>query len=204
MFLYLVRPTVGPVVHGQEGARCRAAAFFSSPTNIRFFARILFGQVAFPEAEGEQAADGLDDIDLVGAVEIDAYGVAVALFGLEYHLAAGPAGSRGVLDELSARLCGDGQRLDRAVGVLRVGIEEGGAFGAGPRGVGGILLIAARYQHSTGQTHGSPYLETGVGRIGAVGGLFGGVDQFFLGFGELFIRANHYLCGDIPVFHNSH
>ena len=103
------------------------------------------------EDEGQQFADtSLDNVRPLGAVEQDADGLVVALLHLEHDLTACTTGWDRNVGELAIGIGCYGKRFDSLVGVCRIGKEEGGALSAQTRGIGGILLVAARYDSAIG------------------------------------------------------
>ena len=69
---------------------CRAFSYILSPF-FKVGSVILFLHVRIYEAEGEKVFDAVEAVGSVLAIEQDAYGALVAVFHLQYHLAAGSA-----------------------------------------------------------------------------------------------------------------
>ena len=74
----------------------------------------------------------------------------IALLHLEHDLTARATGWDGNIGELAIGIGCYGKRFDSLVGVCSIGKEEGGALSAQTRGLGSILLIAARYDSAIG------------------------------------------------------
>ena len=89
----------------------------------------LFLHVRIYEAEGEKVFDAVEAVGAVLAIEQDAYGALVAVFHLQYHLAAGSAWRDRRLEEAIPVSRSYGKRQDRLVGIVALGTEDGAALG---------------------------------------------------------------------------
>lgn len=125
-------------------------------------------------------------------------------FRFKHHLAAGTAGRNGIVQKVAPFVAGgDGERLYRFVGILGVGVEQGGAFGAQTGGVGGVLLIGAGHDEAVCQSCGGTYREMRIGGIAASGGFTGVVYQFAVGGIQLFVCIDAQVDLDMQVFHKT-
>ena len=154
------------------------------------------------ERQGEKTADAPCLADALGAIEQDAHRVLETSLHLEHHLSAGAAGGDGFRQEVSLFVAGsDSQGVDGLVGILGIGIEQGGAFGTEAGGGGRILLVTACHHRAVGQTGGGADGETRVGGIATVGGLAGGVYKPTVVFTEFVVAEQAEAQGEIPFFH---
>lgn len=156
------------------------------------------------EGKGKQIFYPAHFIDPRCAIKQDAQRLVVAVLHFEHDLAAGSAGRDRLWKKLAVGASGSyGQRAHGLVGVARVGIEEGGTFGTQPRGIGGILLIAAAEQRAVGQPNGCAHRKVGVGGITAEGGLTRRFDELGIGSTQLVDGVQTIGNGKANLFHGS-
>lgn len=156
----------------------------------------------FSEAVREEGADGGEDEDAGGAGEDDGNGTAGEGFVFEEHLTAGAAGGDGVGQFLAVGSAGgDGDGFEAGVGISRVGIEGGGALGAGTRRIGGVFLIGAAQHLAVVEEDGGADMKFAIRGIAAVGGLTSEGHEFLLLGCEFFERGFADGYGDVKSFH---
>ena len=122
------------------------------------------------KTEGEKVFDAVEAVDAVLAIEQDAYGALVAVFHLQYHLAAGSAWRDRRLEETIPVSRCYGERQDRLVGIVALGTEDGAALGTESRREGGILLVGSNHYSAVAQKQGCSHIEVAVVSIRIAGG----------------------------------
>ena len=154
------------------------------------------GELEGGEGEGEEGADGGEAVDGVAADKEDFDGGAGEDFVLHQGLAAGAAGRDGVGKGLSIGAAGgDGYGFEAGVGVFGVGIEAGGALGAGAAGIGNVFLVGAGNDGAVAEANGGADAEVAIGGIAAEGCPTGEVNELLLGGGEFGGRENFVVSG---------
>ena len=158
---------------------CRAFFLYPEPF-LKVGSVILFLHVRIYEAEGEKVFDAVEAVGAVLAIEQDAYGALVAVFHLQYHLAAGSAWRDRRLEETVPVSRSNGERQYRLVGIIALGTEDGAALGTEPRREGGVLLVGSNHYSAVAQQQGCSHIEVAVVSIRIAGGSLRPVNELLL------------------------
>lgn len=162
----------------------------------------LFLQAVTDELERHKGLDRFHDVRAAGSVEQYANGLPVAFFHLEHHLTAGTARRNGFGVEMAVGESRNGDGLDRLVGVLVLGVEDGGALGAHAQRIGGVLLIAARDDGAVLETQGGTHPEAGIGAVTLFRGFLGQFHKFAVFCGEFMVLINADLTRNLIPLHD--
>ena len=122
-------------------------------------------QGPWAKAEGQQALDAVEDIDLGGRAKQNFDGGTGSGFTLTNHLAASTTRGTDLRAEVISLATDDGQFADGHVGIVGPGIKEGGALSTESRGIGGILLVASGDDLTIVEQYGSTHFEARIGGI---------------------------------------
>ena len=131
--------------------------------------------------KGEEFLGRIDRAGRTAARHDDAHGPPLPAFDVDHDLPALAAG----IAFARRRVGGDGERLDRIVGIVGLDVEEQRAFGAQPRGEDFALEISGVEHLAAGKACSRTHTEFRVGRMGAARGALGLGHKRPVGFRQL-------------------
>ena len=91
---------------------------------------------------------------------------------------------------------------DGQVRMHVLGMEDGRALGTKPKGIGGVLLIAARDDSAVFEAQGGTDPKLRIGSVTLLGGTLGGLHQFTVFQAKFFVFINAYFACNAVLFHS--